>query len=443
LHSILDEKIVLAPYSGYFFYQTYPKLAENSVYISLRRDSKSVPEDIDRDLDWGLDLAFNKKLEPVNWWGTQIAIGGKSSASLLGRTLNEESVFAVFKRIREFYESGSVRIFNAPYSNDEMDESLMMASSIEKIRKPLARMYELEFFNGKRGKDTERSGTLLAEKYSSGLCVWDLILTKLYSRHGYAYNPSHSYRVDKFSSFLASYGKTFFTIHKEFSKDAQLNEIFRAYSAEQTLKYLLGDKVGELSELLGFTPINPLGLLSSELQDSQIDEVVLRIRKGCKKARELFEKVHVNCLKNEIGKAADAKMELASLNANQSINYLILENISEFMNRKFHDAMHKFVDNMIEGEMKSSVQMLHKTLKEFKVKMGWISEVKFLTFGTLLILTSSAIDPLYIKDFFSALGSTSLGLGAVGVVSKILEEGMKLYPGFNVYTTFIKWPRVV
>ena len=71
-----------------------------------------------------------------------------------------------------------------------------------------------------------------------------------------------------------------------------------------------------------------------------------------------------------------------------------------------------------------------------------ISEVKFLTFGALLLLAYCGIEQISIKEIFNALGSAGLGLGATGVTLKIIEKGMKLHRGFNIYASFMDWPKL-
>lgn len=228
-------------------------------------------------------------------------------------------------------------------------------------------------------------------------------------------------------------------MHK-FARAIKLSEAFKAGFAEDSLRYLLGDKIGGLNELLGFTPLNPLELVSKEVSNDQMDEVFLKIRKDCKKVRRLFERVHVKCLEKEIDKAVDAKLTLVNMEANQSINYSILDNTSEFIDKKLQDAVHGFIDKMIEKEISSKVTKLHKLLKKLKTKSSWISEFKFLTFGTILILASQGVDSPYLKEILDVLGKASLASGATGVALRIIEQGMKLYPGFSVYTGFLDWP---
>ena len=198
-----------------------------------------------------------------------------------------------------------------------------------------------------------------------------------------------------------------------------------------------------LNQLLGFTPINPLGLLSDEVKDEQVDEAVLKIRKSCKKVRTLVEKIHTCCLECEIQKAIDAKMRLVDGKANQSINYAILENASEYLDRKLLDAIHRMIDSQIKTEINSDIIKIHRRLGKLKSKLGWISEAKFLTFGTILMLASQGINASDFQSIFDGLGKVSLGLGASGIALGILKEGMKLYPGFNVYASFVDWPRIV
>jgi hypothetical protein len=124
------------------------------------------------------------------------------------------------------------------------------------------------------------------------------------------------------------------------------------------------------------------------------------------------------------------------------VNYSILDNTSEFMDKKIRDSIHKLIDKMVEDDIKSSIVKLHKSLKNLKKKLGWISEVKFLTFGAMLILASRGIDASYLSEALQILGSASLASGAIGVVARILEEGIKIYPGFSIYASFINWPKI-
>ena len=50
IDSILYDTIILSPCAGYFFYQTYPKLAKKSSKVSIEKESKSIPDDMDAQL---------------------------------------------------------------------------------------------------------------------------------------------------------------------------------------------------------------------------------------------------------------------------------------------------------------------------------------------------------------------------------------------------------
>jgi hypothetical protein len=424
INSILFEKIILDPFYGFFFHQSYPKLAEDSLSIIIRKEDNNVLDFIDACLDEGFNIASLLKMEPIDLWAAHNAIGGAVSGRLLSKALNEKNPVRIFKELREFYEKKPVKTFKSPASDSEYETLNLVDEKTED--RPRLKTLEFKYLGKNIRKDV----------FGANLCVWDISLSKVFSSYGYAYIPSHPFSI------LPGYSKILLKMDKKLKENAKLSEAFKVSSAEESLKYLLGDKVGELNELLGFAPLNILQMVSRQASNEQVDGVALRIRKDCKKVRELVEKVHVNCLKKEIDKAIDSKMKLADMKANQLINYSILDNTSEFMNKETQDVIHGFVDKMLEEEMKSIAVKLHKPLKKLKKRLGWISEAKFLTFGTLLLLASRGVDTPYIEELFTALGYASLGSGAVGVASRIIEEGMKLYPGFNIYTTFINWPKI-
>lgn len=429
INTILHEKLILHPATGYFFYRTYPKLAKDSLGIKISNEAKTITDQIDYLLDSGFELAASWKKKPIDIWATNFAIGGMTTYSLLARALNEENPVVIFNKLREFYKEEAVKSFNLPFSREE---GMSLGYQLDKRGgRAYSELAKNEFWDEGSSRMSREDGI------GGGQCNADLIGTKLFSSYDYAYVPSHN------SSILPWYGKAFYKIERELRKDASLSEAFKAFSAQESIRYLLGQKIRSMNELLGFTPLNPLGLVPSDLSDEQVADVVLKIRKECKRIRDLFEKVHVSCMKKEIDEAINAKMDLADMGANQSINYSILDNASEFMNKELQDVMHKFIDSMFEKEMKSNIIKLHKSFKMLKTKLGWISEVKFLTFGTMLILASYGADSTVIEEVFQALGSAGLGSGAVGVVSMILEEGIKLYPGFNLYASFINWPTMV
>ena len=429
IDSILHERLILPYPDAFVFYQRYPKLAKDSIEVTIGKGNKSILNHIDSELDEGFDFATKEKLEPLDEWATHYALGGFSRCIFVGRFLNEGYPQRILQKVREFYGRNTIRTLEEPLSNEELWE---LAKPIDlRLGMPLLRKVKGDFvvFHGYGEK-------WYHETYPIEAVAQDLAYAKSYLSSGYAYTPSH------YADILPAYVNTFSKISRALSIDIKLSEAFKAKPSEESLDYLLGDKAGELNELLGFTPLNPLELVSKEALNQQVDDVVLKIRKDCKKVRELFEKVHVNCLKTEIDKAVDAKVGLANIKANQLINYSILDNINEFMDRKRQDAVHGFIDNIIKKEMSSKVVGLHRPLKKLGAKFSWISEVKFLTFGTILILASRGVDTSYLKEVFDVLGKASLASGAVGVVLRIIEQGMKLYPGFNVYASFLNWPKI-
>jgi hypothetical protein len=426
LNSILQDTLILSPVGGYFFYQTYPELAKDCLSINIEKDDKSIIDCIDRDLESGFNFAARERRQPVDLWAAHMALEGYSSGKLLSNVLNEDNPVMILDKVREFYSQMPVKTFRSPYTSDEYDE---LRQTIDgKVDQATHKFFRAAFF---------REGLHEKKLVGSALCVLDLMYKRLYASYGYVHIPNHRLSV------LSDYSSTFLEIDRALRKDAKMNEAFNACSAKESLRYLLGDKVRELNELIGFTPLNPLKLVSKKALNEEVDMAVLKIRKHCKKVRELVEEVHVNCLKNEIDRAVDAKTALVDSKANQSINYSILDNTSEFMKKEIRNVIHEFIDNMIKTETKSNVIRLHRPLKELKKKSGWISEAKFLTFGTVLILAAHGIDAFYLQKISEALGSASLGLGAAGVVTRILEEGMKIWPGFNIYASFVNWPRIV
>lgn len=402
--------------------------------IEIDEENKSIIDCIDSDLDSAFNIAARERRQPIDLWGAHLALEGYPGGKLLSNVLHENNPVRILEKVRKFYEQTPVRAFRAPFSSEEYIEANKTID--EKVGGAVHSFFRAgSFLEGlsDRKRAADRTDRKLV---GAGLCVLDLMNEKLYASHGYFHIPSHSLY------FLPEYSRTFFEIDKALKKDVKMSKAFKAYSAKESLRYLLGDKVGELNELLGFTPLNPLELVPRKSLNEEVDKAVLKIRKRCKKVRELVEKVHVKCLENEIDKAVDAKIALMNAEANQSLNYSILDSTGEFMKKELQDAIHGFVDSMIKTETRSNVIKLHRPLKELTKKTGWISEAKFLTFGAILILASRGIDAFYPQRIFDVLGSASLGLGAAGVASKILEEGMKICPGFNIYASFVNWPKI-
>lgn len=428
-NSFLYERLIQLPRYGYFFYKTYPKLAADSLSIAIGRECKSVVDELDSSLDQSFEIAAVAGKKPIDWWASHIALGGKAEVLFLTIASNEKVDFkkarinpvTVFLKLRKFYEEKRVNTFRLPFSDEEL---VRLAKQIdEKVGKPLIK--ELHYRLFLEGSEPPVGGAT---------CVRDLVHTKLFSSYGYAYTPSYGLQL------LPFYSKAFLAIEEELRKNVRLSEAFKAFSAEESMRYLLGPRVGALNELVGFRPLDILGLVSSDTPDEQVEEAVLKVRKDCKKIRQLFEEVHTNCLRKKMDKAMDAKMELAD--ADRLINYSILDNISEFMGNKLRDAVHEYIDGKIEEGRKRVAVKIHRYINKHGKKLGWISELKFLTFGTILILTSCGIDASYLRGVFQALGTASLVSGAVGVASRIFEEGMKISPGFNIYVGFIKWPKI-
>lgn len=428
INSILYERLIMTYGNGYFFYYNYSKLAEDSASIIVDKEDKKVSDGIDHMLDLGFENAAKRKLKPIDLMAAHQAIGGFTDGGLLARTIGEKNPIIILKKLREFYEQKKIRTFKLSFSRDDYQ---IMRTIDDRMGQPYLKLFDFEF----SGKDN--MGIVDEELASSAHCVSDLMWSRLYSSIGYAYFPSHN------ASILRGYSRTFLKIEEELRKNARVSDAFKSSSVEESLKYLLGDKSDGLNQLLGFTPLNPLGLLSNEVTDEQVDEAVLKIRKSCKKIRTLIEKVHTSCLEYEIQKAINAKMRLEDGEANQSINYSILENTSEYLDGKLRDAIHTLIDNEFKTDSNSDIVKIHRRLGKLRSKLRWISEARFLTFGTILVLASQGIGASYLQSVFDGLGKISLGLGASDVALRILKEGMKLYPGFSIYASFVDWPKVV
>jgi hypothetical protein len=332
------KKLILEPFYGYIFFKKYPKLANDTARATVHQGNDSVLDKIDKDLDTGFLLA-SKIGRPIDYWATHIAIGGYAVWRLLAEDLDENDPIRIFNEIRRFYKEGTVATFKTPFSFEEW----------KNIRQPLEKKFGEpgDNFNIRNYFETGvRSEEPLV---GEALCLSDVIFSRLLSSHGYAYVPSHPLSI------LSSYGRMFSQVEETIRKDVKLSKAFESYSAEKSLHYLIGERAGGMNELLGFMPINPLELVTPEATNEQIDEVVLKIRKGCTKIRKLIEEVHVRCLNKQIEKAIDSKKELEDIRANQLINYTILDSTSELMNKNLEETIHVFIDDMLKNEMKSNV----------------------------------------------------------------------------------------
>jgi hypothetical protein len=298
LNAILYKRLILCPTGGYFFFQTYPKLAEDSISICIDKEFKTVLEYINHRLNLGFEFAALRRKKPIDTWAANYALGGVTYGSLLAKALNVYNPVMIFKKLEEFYKEKRVKTFNFPFSQDEVGPYIKTID--EKAGRPALWFSESEYW--KMMSDRDLSG--------AGHCTTDLIYSKLFSSHGYCYVPSHNWSI------LPSYVTTFHKIEKELRKCTRLSDAFKLFSTEESLKYLLGQRVGALHQLLGFTPLNPLWLIPSNMPNEQIDETLLKIRKDCSRVRELFEKVHTNSLKMELDKAVDAKTQLVGMKAN-------------------------------------------------------------------------------------------------------------------------------
>jgi hypothetical protein len=81
-------------------------------------------------------------------------------------------------------------------------------------------------------------------------------------------------------------------------------------------------------------------------------------------------------------------------------------------------------------------------LRKIKHRSGILSEAKFLTFGAIMILASQGLPLPGLKEAFAYLGDAGLGAGGVGVILRLFDKGLKLHPGFNLYASFMDWPRI-
>jgi hypothetical protein len=394
--------------------------------ILVDHNVQSISDLLDRRLDSGFEQASLRRKKNIDLWAAEYALGGKAEYRLISNFLGQGNPVVLFEEVRKFYEEQPVRTSIYPFSAGEAAE--LFALLDKQAGGPFLEYLESEHW-GLMSSGWDLCG--------AGQCVGDIAYSLLFFPHGIAYVPSHS------SQSVSGYSKTFSQIDEELRKNANLRDAFKATIAEESIKYLLGEKLGQLNELLGFTPLNPLELMKAKsVSDDQIQEAILKIRRDCKKIRGLFEKVHLNCLNQDIDSAVEAKRNLADLRANSFINYSILDHVQQFIDRSFEDAVHNLIDKMLESETNSRLTELTKHLKKFKHKSSLLSEAKFLTFGAMMILASYGLPAPQIKEVFDVLGHAGLTAGGVGVMLRLLEKGIKLHPGFNLYASFVDWPRI-
>jgi len=427
VNAILNEELILDHVNGYFFYSTYPQLSSQSLTIIIPKEYRTIEECMDSSFNRKIELAALRRMSPVDLWAAYFAVG---AGGPFADTIDVRGALKLFNKMKKFYKETKVRILRLPCSSDETEKIFSQVD--KKVGEPYIKFLDYLYF----GADSESQALDIC---GPAFCVLDVTYSRLMIPYGYALFPSHYWQI------MPSYIGTLSKIEEGLKQDVRLNKIFKVSSAEESIRYLLGQKVESLNELLGFIPLNPLKLVSSNVTDPQVDQIVLKIRKDCKKIRELIEKIHINCLQGEFEKAVDAKLELADMKANQKVNYSILDNTNEFMEQKLKSVIYEFIDKTIQEESKSKIIKLHKILKKSREIIslkGLLSEVKFLTFGTLLLLLSCGIDVSYLREILRTLSSTSLSSGAVGVVLRILEKGMEICPGFNIYASFIKWPKL-
>lgn len=432
--AIMYEKLILRPVSAFPLFKLYGSLAKDCINVCVDKGYSDIVNELDGRFDIGFRLAFilkNKIDMPPEDYAALVAIGTIAGVHpFVKKILGKKPPLIVYNRIRNFYEDNKdIKVFERPFSRKDYLSVVFKIEEISGVRKSdeIAK-YILE------GARFDYVPTLYKDVNA---LINDLVLSLFYANHRYMFTRSCDSSM--FKAYSSGFKKFYESIHKTSSLSQEFKEfIRRGYKtrlADESLNYLLGRRIGDMRELLGFEPLDPLKLMKKEIEfpraineknvdgfaDSfeEVGKAVLKIRKKSEKFRKLIEDLQVNCLGGNVEKAVEKKMELEDQNPSQSISYYFLYDLGQFVKKRVVQELEKRLDN--ELRRKRKISYIDKVC-------GRVS----LVFSAITLVSSyyGFKVPLELEG----------AMLSIKVLFYLLKEGMQFFPGFDIYASFKKWP---
>ncbi|HEV2138123.1 MAG TPA: hypothetical protein VGR53_04725 [Nitrososphaerales archaeon] len=422
---LYDEFHVASFQSGFVIFTLHPELATSCCKFALHKEDKT-PADVLLREHGELTRFFSslrkehpealKGLEP-DVLAVETVIPFRTEA--FDQLMHPRTTYDEFQKLIEFYENKSIPFFRLPFPADDANKLL---GEIDK--KTTSRPYSGYF-------EAIAEGTLDSEAVSAFRFIQDLGRNRLMSQHGYLQPVSHH-----FSHLNSGYFRPLEELESALTKEDEglIRKLHYYLSSDVTLRYLLEERVGALSSLINFEPLNPVKLLngtpdpSKDLQSAlgarkEIDGAILKIRKETTHLRYLLDKVQQKTMQGEVQQAIDAKTSMVDVN--RILNHSMFDQLRQFSSQNVVKTLEAEIDK--------------ESRRSDKVRA---TEAAFVNVG--IVLSGLAVAATYgglIHDFSAALEGVSAGFVAPSAVARIINGAIPYLPGFDLIASFHKWPK--
>lgn len=341
----------------------------------------------------------------------------------LGNRYHDESG-KMIDYVSTYFQKVNPPILKLPFSPEEIDP---MIKELDTRGGGFVSRYHHE-----RWKDT-KDRHLTMRTVGGSSCINEVVASRMFASGGYNYLPLAP--ASYFDGWQAAFAHLRASLRKQ---DSELYvRMLKASLQDKTLRVLLHQRIGPLSSLLDFTPLDPFSLLhdlpTPEVDFEaacearrDVDKQILKIRTQMAGPRRRIERVVDKCLQTEVKEAIDTIQEIQNDNLSEVVARGFLDKLGQFSSKKFVNSLEGKLD--IELSRKQKVSRASSILGDIRLSIS----------GIALMAAQAGLT----GRLDSALtGLAGLQVGS-GVMARVIKSQLHHLPGFDVYAAFQKWPKL-
>jgi hypothetical protein len=261
-------------------------------------------------------------------------------------------------------------------------------------------------------------------------CIHEVVEGRQWASEGYSYTPLAPIQ------YFGGWQVVISRLRRELRRvDAELYaRMLKASATNDALKLLLQKKMGSLSAIIEFTPLDPMSLLrdlphpetdfeAARTRRAEVDKRILAIRGQMANCRSKIEKLVEKCLQSEVRDAVDAVQSIEDDYVSRDVTQKIINQLGEFSKKRLVESIEKKIDS----EMSKKQKIVHAT--------NLLGDIRLMASGLTLTAASLGLT----TELDGALAGISV-LGS-GVIAKCLRSQLHHLPGFDIYAAFQDWPK--
>lgn len=423
MDSILFSKHVVGPVSAFPIFRLHSLLAPETCEVLTSREASSV-------VQW-LDDCFGKALD---FYSSRFYSNSDEIAALnivapmynvIKTLVGKDDALSVYEGMRQFYADTSVPYHEQPFAYGQVLSLLVDNSSKEAYANFMEHYSAFEF------KNNEILGTVVV----IGLCY-----ARLYADYGYEFALSlpSTERTEWYNAF-AWLMTTLRTQGLDLGR-----RVREAAAGDKILATLFGQNYDSLAKLVGFEPLNPLALVqhlpdpivdidAAVAERKGVDYKLLKIRgsSAVMKIRDLVQKIQTNCLQGDARSVSDESEALRRMNPTQAIDEVVVDNLREFSSVAFLERVEDTLSKQLRKE---------QGRKEDIVWLGrYVGDIGLVISGVSLAASYLGLT----QSLTAALSGARNALFPIAATARILSAGMRVVPGFDIFTAFQEWAKSI